>query len=104
MFELRQGRAMRNRRGARGEGPGGGEARRRSGVRALSAAAAAPSPLPPRRTGRLLRRPRGGAVFAARGPPRSAHLRARGFPPWRAAFPFLCSSNLFFNFTRLSAS
>lgn len=39
-------------------------------------------------------RPRGGAVFAVRGPPSSAHLRARGFSPLRAAFPFLCCFNL----------
>lgn len=89
---------MRNRRGAGGKDGGVAEpGRHRAGtrVRVLGGAAAAPSPLPPAPDGAAAPRPRGGAVFAAQGPPRSAHLRARGFPPWRAAFPFLCSSNLF---------
>lgn len=34
-------------------------------------------------------------MFAARGPPRSAHLRALSFPRWRTAFPFLNCSNFF---------
>lgn len=92
---------MRNRRGAGGEGRGAAGHGRHcagTGVRVLGGAAAAPSPLPaapPAPDGAAAPRPRGGAAFAARGPPRSAHLRARGFSPWIAAFPFLCSSNLF---------
>lgn len=97
MFELRQGRAVRNRRGAG-----------LPGLPVLGGAAAAPCALlsaPPAPDGAAAPPPRGGAAFAEWGPPRSAHLRARGSPPCRAAFPFLCSSDLVFNYlARLWAS